>query len=953
MCASAVFRRLLFAGILASAMNRQAEAEPLHSLVDKQLVPVTGVAPATASDAEFLRRASLDLTGMPPTADEARAFIADKSADKRVRLIDRLMASPHYARHLALTLDLMLMERRASTNISIDDWQAWLLKSVRENKPWNVLAKEIILADGADPAQRPAARFALDRGSDPNVLTRDIGRIFFGRDMQCAQCHDHPLVKDYLQSDYQGLFAFLQPTFQMTRTEAGKPQVVQAERAGAQISFQSVFIKVPRRTVARVPHGIMIDEPFFLPGDEYTVAPADNVKSVPKVSYRTRLAELATDGSNQAFNRNIVNRLWALMFGRGLVHPADMQNPDNPPSNPELLQLLSKEFVAMKFDVRAFLRELALTSAYQRSFDPPADIRAMADRAAKETERLKQARVELAKAAEASAKAYAKALETWEQAESKVLPVAGELDKAKTQYADAKKKADDAVKAASDAASQLQAKKKAVAPVQTAATAAQEAVKVLPADKELADAALKFATRAKQLAAETVTLTKTSAEKTAAVAPMTAAWDKTKPPVATAHKKVTPLTASLKEAEKAMLAARTKSENENEALQSLDRRLATAQKVAALPALNQALTAANQLVPVRESELAAAQKLFEAFVPIAADREKIAKTKADAATAAAKAFEAVRLPHAKQSEGTAALVAACKAAEVAQQKLPGDTALVAVVTKLRESVGHAQSQLAALQTKLAPAIAAHKKADVEFITSQESLAAALAERAHREQRRNAAKEALAAAKADILAKKSQLATTTAELNERWTNDFTIASLKPLSPEQLCWTVFRVTGVYDRYWQVEAAALDKAKPLSAEQKKDPKQITARNNEIEQRTYDKLKSNISTFVAFYGASAGQPQGDFFATADQALFVANGGSINSWVVPAGGNVTERIVKQPDARTAAEDLYLALFSRFPADNERTEVVNYLKTRTKDKSAAAQELVWALLNSAEFRFNH
>ena len=113
---------------------------------------------------------------------------------------------------------------------------------------------------------------------------------------------------------------------------------MQAERAGGQVSFQSVFLHVPRRTAARVPDDVMIDEPFYLPGEEYEVAPGDNVKSVPKFSYRAKLAELATNGSNDAFNRNIANRLWAHMFGRGLVHPLDMQNPDNPPSNPELLQ---------------------------------------------------------------------------------------------------------------------------------------------------------------------------------------------------------------------------------------------------------------------------------------------------------------------------------------------------------------------------------------------------------------------------------------------------------------------------------------------------------------------------------------------------------------------------------------------------------------------------------------
>jgi hypothetical protein len=170
---------------------------------------------------------------------------------------------------------------------------------------------------------------------------------------------------------------------------------------------------------------------------------------------------------------------------------------------------------------------------------------------------------------------------------------------------------------------------------------------------------------------------------------------------------------------------------------------------------------------------------------------------------------------------------------------------------------------------------------------------------------------------------------------------------------MCWTVFRVTGVYDRYWQQEAAALDKAKPLTDAQKKDPKQIEQRNIELEQHTYDKLKSNIGTFVAFYGAAAGQPQGDFFATADQALFVANGGSINSWVAPASGNVSERVAKQQDTRVAADDLYLSVLTRMPTDAERADVEKYLKDRPKDKPVAAQELVWALLNSAEFRFNH
>lgn len=619
MPATAVLRRFLMVGIFAHATYAVAADEPLHSRIDKLLVPTGGVKPANASDAEFIRRLSLDLTGMPPTAEEAKAFLSDSSAEKRSNLIDRLFASPHFARHFALTLDLMLMERRANTNVSADEWQAWLLKNVRENTPWNVMAKEILDADGADPAKRPAARFALDRASDPNVLTRDIGRIFFGRDMQCAHCHDHPLVKDYLQSDYQGLLAFVQPTVQITRKEGDKSTVIQAERTGSQLAFESVFVHSPRRTAARVPDGTMIDEPFFLPGEEYTVPPADNVKSVPKFSYRAKLAELATNGSNQAFNRNIANRLWALMFGRGLVNPPDMQNPENPPANPELLRLLSQEIVAMKFDMRKYLREIALSTAYQRAFDPPANVTSLADVATKEAATLQQTREPLAKAAAASLDAYKKAADAWEKAEAGTIPVAKELDTAKTQYAEAKKKVDEAEKAASDATTQLKAKKTAMTPVQQAATAAQEAVKLLPTDKELADAAQKFITRSQQLAAEATALTKTVTEKTAAVAPATEAWNKTKPPVESARQKVEPVTAAVKDAEKTMLAARLKAANDAESLLAIDRRIATAQGIAKLPALNQALVAAKQAVPAREAALVAAKKSLDEFAPIIVD----------------------------------------------------------------------------------------------------------------------------------------------------------------------------------------------------------------------------------------------------------------------------------------------------------------------------------------------
>ncbi len=237
---------LLFALILHERAAGAAErgSEPLHCRIDR-LIDSARVAPAgtQTGDAEFLRRVSLDLTGMPPSVDELRGFLADKTADKRARTIDRLLESPLFARHWATTLDVMLMERRPNVNVSADEWQSYLLRAAQSNRPLNEVIGELLRANGTDPKLRAAARFFLDRGSEPNLITRDVGRIFFGRDMQCAQCHNHPLVKDYQQSDYYGLLAFISPGYAVTRKEGKKDVTFHAEKAGTDLAFDSVFVK--------------------------------------------------------------------------------------------------------------------------------------------------------------------------------------------------------------------------------------------------------------------------------------------------------------------------------------------------------------------------------------------------------------------------------------------------------------------------------------------------------------------------------------------------------------------------------------------------------------------------------------------------------------------------------------------------------------------------------------
>ncbi len=780
----------------------------LHVLIDQHLQPVTGLVTARCTEAEFLRRVSLDLVGMPPTADDARAFLADTGADKHALLVERLMMSPHFARNLTSMLDLTLMERRANTHVTADDWQAWLLKSVRENKPWNVLAREILQADGDDPALRPAARFSLDRASEPNLLTHDISRIFFGRDMQCAQCHDHPIVADYLQSDYHGLLAYVAPGYAVVRKEGDKQMTLHAERAGSDLSFESVFVKgTQHRTGPRMPDDIAIDEPFLLPGDEYQVAPADNVKAIPKFSRRSRLAEFATNGNNRAFNENIANRLWAHMFGRGLVHPLDLHHPDNPAADPELLKLLGEQFALMNFDMRAFLREIALSQVYQRSFDVPVDLTAVADQSVAQIPALEQQHAALQAKATESANAYSTALEEWHNAEAAMLPAAGELDTARNAYAEAKKKADEAAKALADVTAQMQSKQTVSAALNDAAAAVRRAADALPGEKELPDSARILAAKAEQVTTEAVALTKSIEEKDAAHKPLAEALVTAMPPIDAAVEKMDPLRVTMTQAELVMLTARRHSATDSQAALALNQRLETARQFSKLATLKQTLATADAAMPFREAELGAAQ--------------------------------------------------------------------------------------------------------------------------------------------------SEMNSSAAEMTDRLTKDFTVTSLKPLTPEQLCWSVFQVTGVYGRYWQAEVAELDKSAPLTDEQKQDAAVIAARNVELEQKTFDKLKGNLGTFVTFYGAAAGQPQGDFFSTADQALFTANGGSINSWVAPASDNVTDRVIKQTDPRIAGEELYLAVLTRMPTEEEVADVTTYLIDRAADRNVAAQELVWALLNSAEFRFNH
>lgn len=346
----------------------------LHVLIDqfiqRRQTDYDKLASPLCDDAEFLRRIYLDLTGRIPTIEQTRTFLNNQRHDKRVVLVDELLRSPEYARFVSQRLDVMLMQRMNKKYIDVGAWGEYLRASVAENKPLDQLVREILSADGSDKAHQAEARFYLARSGEVNELTRDISRIFLGADLTCAQCHDHPEVADWKQDHYYGISAFLVRSFVFTDNK--KKQTVFAEKAEGEVKYESVFevrdktSKGPETTLPAVFDGKKIAEPAFKKGEEYKVKPAKNVRPIPKYSRRAQLGEAITT-DNRRFARTMANRLWAMLLGRGIVHPLDADHSDNPPSHPQLLEVLTDQLISHDYDLRWYLREIALSETYQRS----------------------------------------------------------------------------------------------------------------------------------------------------------------------------------------------------------------------------------------------------------------------------------------------------------------------------------------------------------------------------------------------------------------------------------------------------------------------------------------------------------------------------------------------------------------------------------------------------------
>ena len=464
---------------------RCTAAESLHERID-EAVNAARVGPAAdvCSDSEFVRRIYLDLVGVIPTANEARQFIDDTSPDKRAQLINSLLSDERFAQHMRIVFDAMLIARRAEKHIKNGPWRSYLLSSFRENKPLNALAREILWAGPDDNSPKAAARFYLDREAQPHLVTRDIGRMMLGRDLQCAQCHDHPVIGDYAQSEYYGIYAFINRSYLFT--DKKNKQARLAEKGEGDVSYESVFDKGTQYHAGpQLPGRAKIEEPELAKEELYKVKPPKDGPGVPAFSRRWQLAEQMTAGNYALFNRNMANRLWAVMFGRGIVHPLDLHHDDNPPVHPELLNMLASELAVMKFNVRAMLREIALSDTYQRSFQLPDDLAMSKSKAEDALANQKMQRDRHLAAAESARDEVRSTAAKIAEIEKAVAAAPVAIETAEAALKEADQQVDEAAKNLELAREDFDAKTTITEQANEKLAAAQELASEMPGDKEL------------------------------------------------------------------------------------------------------------------------------------------------------------------------------------------------------------------------------------------------------------------------------------------------------------------------------------------------------------------------------------------------------------------------------------------------------------------------------------
>ena len=296
-----------------------------------------------SSDSEFLRRVYLDTTGILPTAEEVRSFLADESPKKRDALIEKLLQRPEFVDYWAYKWsDLFLVSSRTLQPAAMWSFYNWIHDNVAANTPWDVLAKRVVTAQGSTVANGAANFFVLH--DNPADLSENTSQAFLGMSINCAKCHNHPMEKWTNDQYYQ-----MANLFARVRTKSGPADGERIVFAAASGDLVQPLRGKPQTPAPLDGETISLDHP----GDR-----------------REHLAKWLVSPENPYFTRAIVNRIWANYFGVGLVESVDDLRVTNPSSNEELLSAAAHFLADKKYDLKALMRAILQSEAYQRTSQP-------------------------------------------------------------------------------------------------------------------------------------------------------------------------------------------------------------------------------------------------------------------------------------------------------------------------------------------------------------------------------------------------------------------------------------------------------------------------------------------------------------------------------------------------------------------------------------------------------
>lgn len=296
-------------------------------------------------DATFIRRVTVDVCGRLPTVKETQDFLADKLPGKRTMLINRLLDSPDYPAFFAMRWGVILRNSRlAGADQATYAFHNWLKDLIAQNRPYDELVRGVVAAAG-EWQDAPAINWYWQMRDDQlHQVTADTAQVFLGVRLQCARCHHHPYER-WGQEDYYGLAGFFT---RLGRKSFGQPPPYYSSSRVTTGEKNPLTGKVP--------------EPKYLGGEfaDFT----------PEQDPRHGLVDWMTRPDNPFFAKVMVNRLWGHFMGRGLVDQVDDLRDTNPPSNPELLDALAKDFVEQKYDIKHIIRILLNSHVYQLSSEP-------------------------------------------------------------------------------------------------------------------------------------------------------------------------------------------------------------------------------------------------------------------------------------------------------------------------------------------------------------------------------------------------------------------------------------------------------------------------------------------------------------------------------------------------------------------------------------------------------